>query len=147
MMIASGAFAALTFVGLAFYAAMFGIAAYVEPPPGQSTNPDETIGLVIGVTFVIVIGFVMALIYGFIGWGGWNLMKRRSYNFALTGAVLCIVAGIPCSCLPINTLVFMPIGIWSLTVLMDQVVKDNWWTPVEPVYVPPGPPTFIPPSS
>lgn len=146
MMIAAGVFAAFTFLGLAFYGAMFGFAALVEPPSGSSSSED-TIALAVGITVIVLIGLLMAVLYGFIGWGGWNMMKRRSYNLALTGAVLCIVAGIPCSCLPINTFVFMPIGIWSLTVLMDQVVKDNWWTPVEPVYVPPAPPPFIPPSS
>lgn len=148
MMIAAGIFAALTLFGVAIYGALFGFAALAEPPQGSSgASPDDTIGFVVLITMMIVFGLVMTVLYGLVGWGGWNMMNRRSYAFALTGSVLCIVLGIPCSCIPINSLVFIPIGIWSLTVLLDQTVKDNWFTPEVPVYVPPGSPPFIPPSS
>lgn len=127
MMIAGGVFALLTMGGGALYAALFGFAAIApKSPSSASSSQDETIALAIFITLIVVGVAVMLVLYGLIIFGGWSLMNRRRYAFALTGSVLTLLAGVPCSCIPVNTLVFLPIGIWSLIVLMDPGVKDSF---------------------
>jgi hypothetical protein len=127
LMIAGGFNALLTLGGASIYLLIFGFAA-IAPSNTSSGGPkqDETIGLVVLISVIVIFAAIALVLYGLIIFGGWNLMNRRSYAFALTGIILSFIAGVPCSCIPINTLIFVPIGIWSLITLLDAGVKDSF---------------------
>src|SRR5687768_13296613 len=78
MMIAGGFFAFLTMVGGGLYLALFGFAAITPSSPSSTSSPqDETVGLVILITILVVTIGVMLVIHGLIIFGGWSLMHRR----------------------------------------------------------------------
>ena len=69
-------------------------------------------------TFVMLVaGFFISLI---ILAGGRKMQQLQSYGLAMTASVLAIV---PCQLCCVATL---PVGIWSLTVLLDPQVKDAY---------------------
>ena len=130
MMIAGGFSAVISLAVLGLYSAFFGFIAMSESQStrGSSSSQDDTIAFVATITAMIVMMLFSAAMNALIIYGGWNLMRREKYAFALTGVILCFVSGMPCSCLPINTLIFMPIAIWSLIILLEQPVKDSFRT-------------------
>jgi hypothetical protein len=89
------------------------------PPSGNQDLP----ALLIGGTFMIVMVLLGLAFSGMMAFGGWKMMRLQGYAFALTGAILAMVAGIPCSCCPVNTIIDWPIGIWALVTLADSSVK------------------------
>jgi len=70
------------------------------------------------------VGIVMALLglvlYGVVIFGALKMRSLESYGMSMAAA---IIAMLPCSCC---CLIGLPIGIWSLVVLMDQNVKANF---------------------
>ena len=126
MMVASGFFGVLGIVGGALYIGILGFAAISPSKPPTSASQDDTVGIVVMLSLLVIGIGLWLVVYGLIMFGGWSLMHRQRYAFALTGVILTFLAGIPCSCIPVNTLVFVPIGIWSLIVLLDNQVRESF---------------------
>lgn len=84
-------------------------------PAADPSTPDEAKGMAF-----IVWGFLacVAIALGIVTIiGGMKMQSLQSYGFALTASILCML---PChSC----CIVGLPIGIWSLVVLMQPDVK------------------------
>jgi hypothetical protein len=66
----------------------------------------------------IALNLVGLAIYGFVLWGAMQMKQLRKWNIALGAS---IGAMLPCSCCCI---IGLPIGIWSLIVLMKPEVKS-----------------------
>ena len=70
------------------------------------------------------VGIVMALLglvlYSVVVLGALKMRSLESYGLSMAAA---IIAMLPCSCCCV---IGLPIGIWSLVVLMDQNVKANF---------------------
>jgi hypothetical protein len=64
-----------------------------------------------------VLGLVFAVL---IFLGAQRMQRLESWGLALTGTILALL---PCSCCCI---VGMPVGIWSLVVLLDEKVKGQF---------------------
>lgn len=78
--------------------------------------PDEAKGF--GVLFWWFFGFVSVVLGGIILVGGIKMQSLRTYGLALTGSILSML---PChGCCMIG----LPIGIWSLVVLLQPDVKQ-----------------------
>lgn len=69
----------------------------------------------------IAIGLFWAITSAVVILGAVKMMKLQSWGLALTGS---IVAMIPCIVHPCCILIGIPIGIWSIVVLMNQEVKS-----------------------
>jgi hypothetical protein len=52
--------------------------------------------------------------------GGWQMRKLRSYGLVFVAAVLAVL---PCT---FAWVIGLPVGIWSLAVLMDPEVKSGF---------------------
>jgi hypothetical protein len=66
----------------------------------------------------IVVGICALAMYGFVIWAAMQMKQLRNWNMSVAGS---IVAMLPCSCCCI---IGLPIGIWSLIVLMKPEVKS-----------------------
>ncbi len=66
----------------------------------------------------IVIGVVGLVVYGFVLWAAMQMKMLRKWNLSVAASV---AAMLPCTCCCIFGL---PIGIWSLVVLMKPEVKS-----------------------
>jgi hypothetical protein len=66
----------------------------------------------------IVVGILALAMYGFVVWASLQMKQLRGWNISLAGS---IVSMLPCSCCCI---IGLPIGIWSLIVLMKPEVKS-----------------------
>lgn len=81
---------------------------------------DEPNGLRLNEIFVIVIGILISLV---IAGGALSMLRRGSYAFAMTASILAMLPGLG-SCYGLT----LPIGIWSLRVLRDPVVRGTFRT-------------------
>jgi hypothetical protein len=66
----------------------------------------------------IVFGIIGLGLYAFLIWAALQMKQLRKWNISVAGS---IVAMLPCSCCCI---IGLPIGIWSLIVLMKPEVKS-----------------------
>jgi hypothetical protein len=66
----------------------------------------------------IVAALVSLALYGFVTWGSLQMKQLRGWNLSMA-ATIC--AMLPCSCCCI---VGLPIGIWSLVILLKPEVKS-----------------------
>ena len=66
----------------------------------------------------IVVNLIALGLYGFVLWGAMQMKQLRNWNMAMGAS---IAAMLPCSCCCI---IGLPIGIWSLIVLMKPEVKS-----------------------
>lgn len=81
---------------------------------GPAGNLGNMVGGAMGV-FSSILGLVVA---GFIGWAALEMMKLRRWTVAVVASVVAMVPCVsPCCFLGI------PVGIWSLVVLMREEVK------------------------
>jgi len=94
----------------------------VAPPPEMANDPDMAnafeIGTKIGGGMWIVVGAASIVASAVIAFGAIRMKGLQSYGLAMTASILALI---PCTspC----CLAGIPIGIWSLIVLMNADVK------------------------
>jgi hypothetical protein len=84
---------------------------------GGSAATDQYMSMMSGGVGIVVSLLGLAL-YGFVVWGALQMKQLRNWNIAMGAS---IAAMLPCSCCCI---IGLPIGIWSLIVLMKPEVKS-----------------------
>jgi hypothetical protein len=84
---------------------------------GGSAATDQYIAMMSG-GVGIVVNLIALGIYGFVLWGAMQMKQLRNWNMAMGAS---IGAMLPCSCCCI---IGLPIGIWSLIVLLKPEVKS-----------------------
>ena len=84
---------------------------------GGSAATDQYMSMMSGGVGIVVSLLGLAL-YGFVLWGALQMKQLRNWNMAMGAS---IAAMLPCSCCCI---IGLPIGIWSLIVLMKPEVKS-----------------------
>ena len=84
---------------------------------GGSAATDQYMSMMSGGVGIVVSLLGLAL-YGFVLWGALQMKQLRNWNIAMGAS---IAAMLPCSCCCI---IGLPIGIWSLIVLMKPEVKS-----------------------
>lgn len=97
------------------------VASTISPPPPKGMSKDEQAGYELGNKMsgpiYIGSGILSLIISGVMIFGALQMMKLRSYGLAMTSSILGML---PCSFCCIAGL---PIGIWSVIVLMKPEVK------------------------
>jgi hypothetical protein len=84
---------------------------------GGSAATDQYISMMSG--GVGIVSNLLALgLYGFVLWGAMQMKQLRKWNISMGAS---IAAMLPCSCCCI---IGLPIGIWSLIVLLKPEVKS-----------------------
>lgn len=94
-----------------------GVAA-VDPQQQAAADPVATM---VGGTISIAFGLLAIAIGGLIIWGALKMKALENYGLAMTISVL---AAVPC--LSPCCLFGLPIGIWSIVVLMNDNVKRSF---------------------
>jgi|SRR5687768_13292536 hypothetical protein len=84
---------------------------------GGSAATDQYMSMMSGGVGIVVSLLGLAL-YGFVLWGALQMKQLRNWNMAMGAS---IAAMLPCGCCCI---IGLPIGIWSLIVLMKPEVKS-----------------------
>ena len=84
---------------------------------GGSAATDQYMSMMSGGVGIVVSLLGLAL-YGFVLWGALQMKQLRNWNIAMGAS---IAAMLPCGCCCI---IGLPIGIWSLIVLMKPEVKS-----------------------
>ena len=84
---------------------------------GGSAATDQYMSMMSGGVGIVVSLLGLAL-YGFVVWGALQMKQLRNWNMAMGAS---IAAMLPCGCCCI---IGLPIGIWSLIVLMKPEVKS-----------------------
>jgi len=88
--------------------------------PEQQGGP-EAINTMVGGTISVVFGLLAIGIGGLIVWGAMRMKALENYGLAMT---ISILAAVPC--LSPCCLFGLPIGIWSIVVLMNDNVKRSF---------------------
>lgn len=89
------------------------------PPPAPGMDPRAVWGAKFGMLFGQLAPPSPGLLIGVLATlGGIQLIRRRTWGLAVTGAFL---AALPCSC---GFFFGLPVGVWALLVLANPVVKE-----------------------
>jgi hypothetical protein len=116
LMITAGLALLFTVLGLVMNIAGVGMGS-LGGMGGGSAATDQYISMMSGGVGIVVNLLALGL-YGFVLWGAMQMKQLRNWNIAMGAS---IAAMLPCSCCCI---VGLPIGIWSLIVLMKPEVKS-----------------------
>ncbi|MEZ5428092.1 MAG: hypothetical protein R2747_17605 [Pyrinomonadaceae bacterium] len=82
------------------------------------TNEAEKLGFIMGTAFGYGIALIGLLAAPLIFYGGFRMLKGKSYKLSKTGAILAIIPLVSC-CFPVG----MVFGIWALTILSRAEVR------------------------
>ena len=116
LMITAGLALAFTLLGLVMNIAGVGMGSLGAMGGGNAAT-DQYISMMSGGVGIVVNLLALGL-YGFVLWGAMQMKQLRNWNIAMGAS---IAAMLPCSCCCI---IGLPIGIWSLIVLMKPEVKS-----------------------
>ena len=116
LMVTAGLALLFTVLGLVMNIAGVGMGS-LGGMGGGSAATDHYISMMSG-GVGIVVNLIALGLYGFVLWGAMQMKQLRNWNIAMGAS---IAAMLPCSCCCI---VGLPIGIWSLIVLMKPEVKS-----------------------
>jgi hypothetical protein len=115
LMITAGLALLFTVLGLVMNIAGVGMGSLGAMGGGAAT--DQYMSMMSGGVGIVVSLLGLAL-YGFVLWGAMQMKQLRNWNIAMGAS---IAAMLPCGCCCI---IGLPIGIWSLIVLMKPEVKS-----------------------
>jgi hypothetical protein len=85
--------------------------------PGMGEGPGERWVQMMGGGLGIALALIGLVIWGFVIWAAMQMRALSGWGMAMAASIL---AMIPCSC---ACIIGLPIGIWSLMVLLRPEVK------------------------
>lgn len=86
--------------------------------PGAADASQRFAGL-IGGAFGVIIALLLAGGYGFVIWAGLQMRQLRKWNAALAASIIIMIPCVGCCCV-----IGLPVGIWSIYILMKPYVKS-----------------------
>jgi hypothetical protein len=108
-MVLGGLYIVVNLLVLVLHLLGTGMGAMAGGNEGMGAMMNGALGMVLD-----IIGFLLGFVIAF---GGLKMKNMQSYGLAMTASIL---AMLPCSCCCI---IGLPLGIWSLVVLMKPEVK------------------------
>jgi hypothetical protein len=100
---------------------MLGTGMSMMSMPGSGSDGSEQLAAMMSGTLGVVAGILGILVGGFIIFAAMKMRALQSWPLALAASVVAMLPCLsPCCCLG------LPIGIWSLVVLLDNNVKASF---------------------